>query len=169
MKRIWLAVLFSVVLSGCVVFPTTRDYYKPVVMQSQSAVPSSACGYVKTRLDGIEQATDHYGVSVFPSKDSENGISITALLESKRKGPELVNVEVVTEIGALMRDDHATQVSNTTDSVGIHRSWFNVKYPPLKVLPEQLKIMVTDSEGKTYEFNFEHTIQSDVYHGSINC
>lgn len=170
MNRIWLVAILSTLLAGCVLYPTTREYYKPVLKQGQTEVASRSCGYHKAKHDGIAQSYSEHLVSVYPSSDTDNSISIVAVLETKVEQNKLVHAEVVTESGALMSGPSQFQLtSKYYDGQGIYRSWFEAKYPPLKAKPEQLTILVTDEDGKSLEFNFEHTSQSDIYYSSINC
>jgi len=170
MNRIWHVALLSILLAGCVLYPTTREYYKPVVEGSQIEVASTSCGYHKAKHDGIAEQYAEHKVSLFPSRDKDNSISITAVLESTLEHNKLIDAEVVTESGALMSGPSLFQLtSKHYDSEGIYRSWFEAKYPPLKTKPEQLTILVTDEDGKKLEFHFVHTTQDDIYYASINC
>lgn len=170
MSRIWLVAMLSALLAGCVLYPTTREYYKPVVTEGQKPVASASCGYHKAKHDGASQQYIEHLVSVYPSRDEDNSITITAVLETKLDDNKLVHAEVVTESGALMSGPSQFQLtSKHLDTQGIYRSWFEAKYPPLKTKPEQLTILVTDEDGKVLQFRFEHTSQSDVYYSSINC
>ncbi|WP_159737058.1 hypothetical protein [Vibrio atypicus] len=170
MKRIWLVALVSIVLSGCVLYPTTRDYYKPVVKQGQSPAISASCGYHKAKYDGLEQQYAGRTVRVYPTRDDENAITVIAVMESTHEENHLVHTQVVTDSGALMTLANQTKLtSKYLDSEGVYRSWYETKYPPLKVTPEQMTIMVTDEGGKRIEFSFEHALQNDIYYSSINC
>jgi hypothetical protein len=170
MNRFWQVALVSMLLSGCVLYPTTREYYKPIVAKGQTEVASTSCGYHKAKYDGIAQQYSEHKVTLFPSRDEDNSISITAVLESTLDHNKLVDAEVVTESGALMSGPSLFQLtSKNVDSQGVYRSWFEAKYPPIKTTPQQLTILVTDEDGKQIEFHFEHASQDDIYYASINC
>ncbi|RTZ18379.1 hypothetical protein EJ063_05870 [Vibrio aquaticus] len=170
MNRILLIAVLTLTLGGCVLYPTTRDYYKPVAEQDQTPAASMGCGYHKAKHDGLQQQYDGHTIHVYPSRDNENGITVVAVLESDNEESKLVHAEVVTESGALMTAPSEMRLtSEYYDSDTGYRSWYEAKYPPIKVTPEQLTILVTDEQGKTLEFHFEHTIQSDIFYSSINC
>tara|TARA_Y100001956_G_C4093650_1_gene174127 strand:- start:226 stop:738 length:513 start_codon:yes stop_codon:yes gene_type:complete len=170
MNRFWLVILMSTLLAGCVLYPTTRDYYKPIAKQGQLPAASASCGYHKAKHDGLEQGYANHKISVYPTRDAENAISVVTVLESSSEQSEINDTQVITESGAIMAGESKTRLtSKYLDSEGIYRSWYEVTYPPLKVTPEHLTILISDESGKTLEFVFERTTQDDIYYSSINC
>ena len=156
-------------LTGCVLYPTTRHYYKPIVQAGQAETASSGCGYHKAKYDALEQTVEGITVRVYPSLSSEKTLMVNFGLESSQDSDHLKLNAVISNDVQLNEESESLTLTSKYLHDGVYRTWYSSNAFQLTDQPNQLMISVSDSHGKTYQFMFEFTTQSDIYYASINC
>ncbi len=169
MFRKLVTVSLIAILSGCVLYPTTRDYYKPIVQIGQVETASSGCGYHKAKYDALEQTAGDITVRVYPSLASEKTLIVNFGLESPQDNDHLILNAVLSNDVHLSDETKSLTLTSKYLHDGVYRTWYSSNPLQLTSQPDQLTISVSDSNGKTYQFMFEFTTQSDIYYASINC
>jgi cytochrome c biogenesis protein ResB len=157
-------------LTGCVLYPTTRNYYKPVIAEGQVEAASAACGYHTAKYDGIEQQNDNMLVGVYPHFEAEgNTLTLTFATESEYDNIELT-LDKVTSNDVLLTGEPETLTRSTSYvSDNVHRAWFTSKSLQMQEQADTLTLFVSDNYGNEYQFKFEFTRKKDIYYSSINC
>ncbi|MDK9737970.1 hypothetical protein KI655_11750 [Vibrio sp. D404a] len=162
--------VFSLVtmLAGCVLYPTTRDYYKPVVKLGQVETASAGCGYHKAKYDGLEQRAGGITVRAYPHFSlEENTLSLTLSTESEYDNVEVTLNKVVSNDVELP----SVPLTLSSDYVvsEVYRAWYTSDAVRVQGKPGKLLITASDNYGNTYTFEFEFASQKDIYYSSINC
>ncbi|MEF1279642.1 hypothetical protein QTO05_10880 [Vibrio fortis] len=169
MFRKLVTVSLITMLTGCVLYPTTRDYYKPIVQVGQAETASSGCGYHKAKYDALEQTVGDITVRVYPSLSSEKTLMVNFGLASSQDNDYLILNNVISNDVQLNEESESLTLTSKYLHDGVYRTWYSSNTFQLTDNPNQLTVSVSDSNGKMYQFMFEFTTQSDIYYASINC
>lgn len=159
MNKLWSVLLLTAFLAGCMWYPSDDEYYKPVVQQErQHLVNPSIKTVIEDKYQGLQQNIHGYSISVYPTTNEDNAISLFVLLESKDKSDVIDHAEIVTEAGALMAGpNYLTMSTKSVGEDGVTRILYEAKYPPLRTSPQHLMVFLTDHNGGRIEFAFEQT------------
>ncbi|OAN11624.1 hypothetical protein A3K86_22170 [Photobacterium jeanii] len=73
-------------LVGCVLYPTTRVYYKPILSAKASdltAIAGQSCGYHKAKFDGLRKQlkANNTVVNLYPEYGEGSNLKVTLVLE----------------------------------------------------------------------------------------
>lgn len=139
-------------ITGCVVYPTQRTYFKPVKSQQFELTKSQSCGYHKVQYDGLKKGE----IRVFP--DDKEQAPLRVLVVTDGYEVEKANVALILD-GKPVTPDSFGQLYHHSHIRGFE---LTVDEKPRSI--ENLKIIV---DGDQYEFNQE--TESDIYYASINC
>ncbi|MGB1320230.1 MAG: hypothetical protein ACPG5L_04830 [Vibrio gallaecicus] len=150
--QLFITLLATSFITGCVVYPTERTYFKPVESQQLELTKSQSCGYHRAQYDGLKNGE----MSVFPD-DREQAplrvLIVTKGYEVKKENTSLVldgKPVALGSFGQLYHHSHIRGFEVTVDE------------KPRNI--ENLKVII---DGELYEFN--QKTESDIYYASINC
>jgi len=174
----FIVVSFSLfLLSGCVLYPTTRTYFEPNEADG-TLTKSRSCGYHKAALDSLERMVDSVEVGVTPQY-RENKELLVILSFYYNDGSVDVSpneISITSNNGKKIFPKNVTTKSYAMDASHPNRLWANITYPVLSENLDRLSINFSEAALKingvrinVKPFRFKKISKPDIYYSSINC
>ncbi len=177
--RILISSLLLLILSSCVIFPTTRTYFEPN-NDDGIATRSVSCGYNRTSLDSLERNINEVNFKVTPHYEDNELFYVSISIKSKNKNNKFLpdNWVLVTQNPKNKYTPKLVGITSQQPRSNwpFYVKWINVIYPvksnelnqiAIEFMPDS--VFLNGEYTKLNRFRFIKTTKSDIYYGSINC
>ncbi|MFD2176069.1 hypothetical protein [Veronia pacifica] len=176
LTRFFTVVGLAILLSGCVVYPSSRTYLAPNP-DDGTLSRSQGCGYQKTKLDTLSRKTKDYYLEVKPNNSNEHSFYVHVYVQSEKDIISLNASKVVILVNGKPQEPEHFTVDKRQPRRGseYYSAFINIFYPTnfdsIQTLSVEFgeSMKLNGSPEEQTPFRFEKQTVSDFYMASINC
>jgi hypothetical protein len=191
LRNLVIVLLSSVLVCGCVLFPTTHTMFEPDTAEGK-LVDSDVCGYLFNNKDQLVRNKEEYELQIRASiKPDNNNLSIFFRIVPASADIEIDFSQLLLTVGSGAKRYKPSSISRhqyrtpyRTDDLVRSREFlekdtnkfFFVRFP---IAPEEVEefslefglgaVSIGKRELTLTPIKFRKVKKSDVYYGSINC
>lgn len=178
------ALIASLILTGCAVYPTSRTFYEPNAEDGKLENRNS-CGYTNTR-DSIRRVVEGIEIALSPSEEKLSSpypvsLPISISFTYRTPGVQVNYSKIVlrTEPEGVVNEGRVLKayenpIRRIDGEFNIQRGY--LLFPEPSGVPERITIIFKPGalsvDGRAIPvlpFRFSRVTRNDVYYGSINC